>query len=86
MRAALWTVLAMAGCDDPTGPTDAPATQADSDRDGVIALVDCDDSDAAVNPNADESCNGIDDDCDGAIDNAAVDAQKGFVDADRDGA
>lgn len=29
---------------------------------------DCDDSDASISPDADESCNGIDDDCNGAID------------------
>ena len=30
--------------------------------------TDCDDGDLAVNPNADEECTGVDDDCDGAID------------------
>jgi hypothetical protein len=34
----------------------------------VVNSDDCDDTDAAVNPNAREVCNGIDDDCDGLTD------------------
>ncbi|MCK6546750.1 putative metal-binding motif-containing protein [Myxococcota bacterium] len=39
-------------------------------RQGVVATerVDCNDSDARVNPSAAESCNGHDDDCDGIVD------------------
>jgi len=33
---------------------------------------DCDDSDADVNPGADEVCNGVDDDCDGVTDEGGV--------------
>ena len=40
----------------------------DSDNDGFCKSEDCDDNDAAVNPNAIETCNGIDDNCDGQID------------------
>jgi len=48
--------------------------------------TDCDDTDPAVYPSADEYCNGIDDDCDGTIDEAdAVDAQELAVDDDGDG-
>jgi hypothetical protein len=47
---------------------------------------DCDDSDAAVHPGADESCNGIDDDCDGEVDEEdAVDAATWYADVDSDG-
>ncbi|HFA51172.1 MAG TPA: T9SS type A sorting domain-containing protein, partial [Bacteroidetes bacterium] len=47
--------------------------------------LDCNDADANVNPNADEVCNGIDDDCDGDIDEFAIDAPTWYQDADGDG-
>ena len=34
----------------------------------VASASDCDDASAAVNPDATELCNGVDDDCDGAVD------------------
>jgi hypothetical protein len=40
----------------------------DADGDGYDSSVDCDDNDPAVHPGALETCNGIDDDCDGQID------------------
>lgn len=47
---------------------------------------DCDDGDAAISPAATESCNGGDDDCDGATDeNSAVDAITWYIDRDGDG-
>ncbi|GEM_PF-820112 len=47
---------------------------------------DCDDGDDSVNPDADELCNGIDDDCDGDTDeDDAVDASTFYADADGDG-
>jgi len=46
---------------------------------------DCDDSSVSVHPDADEACNGFDDDCDGDIDeDDAVDAVIWFADADGD--
>ena len=38
----------------------------------VTTSGDCDDGNAAVNPNATEACNGVDDDCDGAVDEAGT--------------
>ncbi len=46
---------------------------------------DCDDLDAAVFPGASESCNEADDDCDGSIDEDAVDEPLWYLDADGDG-
>ena len=67
------------GSDTAAGPVDA-------DGDGFSADEDCDDSDAAVNPDAEESCNGVDDDCDGAVDEAGAPGESTwYVDGDGDG-
>lgn len=48
--------------------------------------TDCNDLVASANPGADELCNGIDDNCDGAIDeDTAIDATEWFSDVDGDG-
>jgi len=51
---------------DDTGGIDL--SKIDDDNDGYTADVDCDDDNADVYPDATEVCNGIDDDCDDAID------------------
>lgn len=52
----------------------------------VEDATDCDDARAASHPYADELCNTVDDDCDGAIDEAdAVDAPTAYTDTDGDG-
>ncbi|MCB9765642.1 MAG: VCBS repeat-containing protein [Alphaproteobacteria bacterium] len=59
-------------CDTPTGYAD------DDD--------DCDDGDASINPDADERCDNVDNDCDGDTDeDSAVDAPTWYIDADADG-
>ena len=65
----------------------ASSSLACSQPSGSVAdATDCDDSDAAVNPAASEACNGVDDDCDGTVDEAdAVDALTWYRDADTDG-
>jgi hypothetical protein len=69
---------------DPTEPTEPVH---DADHDGVwIEEGDCDDNNYAVHPGADETCNGVDDDCDGDTDEEAVDATAWYTDADGDGA
>lgn len=54
--------------------------------DRVLVGGDCDDEERAVNPGADEVCNGIDDDCNGQTDEStALDASEWYADADGDG-
>ncbi len=72
--------------DDSNGDTGVPV---DEDGDGSPAGegpdYDCDDTNAEVNPDAPELCDGIDNDCSGAIDDDALDATSWYADADRDG-
>ncbi len=47
---------------------------------------DCDDGDASINPSADEYCDGVDNDCNGTVDDSyALDATTWYADDDRDG-
>ncbi|MCB9779914.1 MAG: FG-GAP repeat protein [Alphaproteobacteria bacterium] len=62
----------------------------DRDGDGFLEAStggdDCDDSDAAVHPGASESCNGVDDDCDGLADEAGAEGETTwYLDGDGDG-
>ncbi|MDP2307669.1 MAG: MopE-related protein [Pseudomonadota bacterium] len=51
----------------------------DQDADGVRVASDCDDTDAGVGAPTAERWNGLDDDCDGAVDNLAVASAHGGV-------
>lgn len=56
---------------------------------GVSGLVevgdDCDDTNPAISPSAFERCNGVDDNCDGAVDLDPIDSVSRFLDQDDDG-
>ena len=56
---------------------------ADDDGDGYDDTEDCDDADASTNPGATEVCDGVDNDCDGAVDEGVMDTW--YADADADG-
>jgi len=54
----------------------------------VTGSTDCDDSDSAINPAATEVCDGVDNDCDGLVDDAdssVVGQSTFYADADSDG-
>ena len=58
---------------------------ADLDGDGFDADADCNDTDADIHPDADEICDGVDNNCSGEADESPVDGLTYFVDADGDG-
>jgi hypothetical protein len=60
------------GCvgNDCTGTV--PCEAIDDDGDGVNSCIDCDDANPAVNPNAAEICDGVDNDCDSEVDEGGV--------------
>ncbi len=76
-------------CEDPMDYNcDGSVGYADVDGDGYAACAECNDSDAAVNPDATETCNAIDDNCDGLIDDEdplLSGAPTWYADADSDG-
>ena len=68
-------VLVVAGCpsEDGPGPTPTRVEEQDSDGDGWLDSEDCAPDDAAVNPGAEEACDGLDTDCDGSTGPGEVD-------------
>ena len=86
------SILLVWGCqsetDKPTDDTGSPPEQAtehtDADGDG-FAEDDCDDANADVHPGAQEVCDNLDNDCNGHVDDGAIDAQVFHADNDGDG-
>ncbi len=72
---------------DADGYGDQPLGSGDCDtpEGAVTAAGDCDDGDATISPGALEVCDGVDNDCDGAVDDNATDATTWYTDADNDG-
>jgi hypothetical protein len=73
---------------DSDGYGDASITDIDCDQPAgfVVNKVDCDDTNSAVYPNADEYCDGVDTDCDTVLDeDDAIDVLTWYADTDLDG-
>ncbi len=71
---------------DGYGDISAPVDACDTPSGHVADATDCNDTAASIHPQADETCNGSDDDCDGTVDeDDASDATTWYVDLDGDG-
>ena len=72
--------------DDSAGPRpDGVDADGDGFVDGADGGSDCDDSDPAISPAAIERCDGLDNDCNGSVDDEAIDAALWHLDSDSDG-
>ena len=73
----------LASIPDGYGAVDPATADQDADMDGVPSHLDCNDGESDVFPAAVEICNGIDDDCDGRIDEGLPELV--WLDGDGDG-
>ena len=83
--AGWWTLLLLACSSGDTATVDGVSTAlaiVDGDGDGFIE-DDCNDADASVNPGVVELCDGIDNNCDGQIDEDVTSTW--YTDGDGDG-
>ncbi len=71
------------GIDEDCVGGDATSVPVDNDMDGSFNDVDCDDTNNTIYPGAPELCDGLDNDCDGDIDEGIMSTY--YADADMDG-
>ena len=77
-------LLLLVACSDKAAPLDTERVEGDVDGDGLTESAgDCDDADALIYAGAPEICDGLDNDCDGAIDEDV--STTFYVDTDGDG-
>ena len=84
----LFASLFLLGCESeiktPTVETNEDiVVSTDADGDGYVGEDDCDDSDANIHPGVEEICDGLDNNCDGEIDEGVTITF--YLDADEDG-
>ena len=81
----IYFFLCFLSCDNKSQYTDVVEVEEDldADLDGYLASEDCDDTDPYVHPNATEVCDGLDNDCDGDVDEGVLNTY--YMDADGDG-
>ena len=89
MRRLILLIATLVACgdkstgSDDTGPTGTVAPPTDADGDGYTVDYDCDDNNGSVNPSVVETCDGIDNNCNGDIDEGVSEVY--YPDADGDG-
>ncbi|MAA80286.1 MAG: hypothetical protein CL916_13610 [Deltaproteobacteria bacterium] len=82
MLFSFFYLLACSGESTKTNPDTGKIT-IDEDGDGFLAEEDCDDSNASISPSATEICDGMDNNCNGTIDEDVKTTY--YADADEDG-
>ena len=75
--------IGLVGCEETTTEKNTGDVQVDNDGDGFVQEEDCNDNDSAVSPAGEELCDGIDNNCDGQIDEGVTTSF--YADSDEDG-
>lgn len=71
---------------DGYGTPEGPVAACSQPEGRVLSKADCNDADPAISPGQSETCGGVDENCDGAVDeDSAVDAPIWYADRDADG-
>lgn len=78
-------IFFMSACAEPKDLGGISVNERDADGDGFSQFEDCDDTNSFVYPEAPEQCDGIDSNCNGVIDDNAIDANSWYLDQDEDG-
>ena len=79
------TLILLWACDSPEkpNPSSVETVAYDRDGDGYFDSEDCDDSNSSINPDELELCDGLDNNCDGQVNEGII--QKDYSDNDADG-